>query len=236
MAPPIWLDQLDPKEPYVDLPDSTPAFYFDWGSAYGRAMAEGEDRALVEAIAEAPGVHHDSGTSTGDVARLVEAKVKEMLGRGMELTIIVVGGADGIHSLRKVPGFSFTSGEHGQLGRLGEADAFHLRGGSMTGVFVADFRRLGRWRQYPAPVQEGGAVLEGILSVSVQAFDEDSARQFMRSQPKLFDDATPPLSDDEKLRELQKRVRLRVSERFEYCVEDPRAAAIVELKLDEPGE
>jgi hypothetical protein len=96
-------------------------------------------------------------------------------------------------------------------------------------VVCADLRRLGTWHQYFADVAGQD------INISVRRIDDAEARELLRRNPNLRLTRTGEAdAEDAAVLRLRKQVRIQISERFLYTVDEPTAAIIIEARTEEP--
>ena len=121
----------------------------------------------------------------------------------------------------------------GLVGKFADCPLFERAGGRDVPVLIVDLQRVGDWRQFTPRTQGPSEVLrEDTLLFSVEEYRLETAREIIAKQPDLFRprDGGQVLSEEEAIRELCKRVRLRILEQFEFDITDSKAGFRLKLQ------
>jgi hypothetical protein len=235
--PALSVHQFDPKDLYVEpsrFADST------WGADYGRALARGEDDAVLGRIASsvdslAPEeVSPDAILGYLDRALAKSAAIHEpvILIAGSLSANWALAASDRFKYARHVP----TDPVLGQpqlrpSGSFDHVPVYQFHTDRERLMLVADLRQLGTWRQYrPRPRSELSEYIDHVILFELETYSEESARQLLTNQPDAFrvDPANGrERSYDDQLAQIRTHVRVLVLEQFRYDVLRPEAGLVV---------
>jgi hypothetical protein len=245
---------LVPRAPAVTEPSaSAGAFWSQWfskesfvaGSSVvglddvardaGKSLAGWEWIALLSAVGAAPAPAAEEAA----IATQIRAAIEELRAAGYAPTVVVVPMNWNLFTqddLQWVPNRGGDAempewlvadvGNHAFLGYLDGVPVVEEydsgRGNELPphAIYVLDLHRLARFQEWETSA--GGDSLE----VEVQAFDEAAARDAITSGRVNFEDG---MTEDEKLRLLQRRVRVSARYAFEIEVVDLQAARRLEV-------
>jgi len=101
-----------------------------------------------------------------------------------------------------------------------------------SGAVIADFGRVGVWRQYQPRLQPDSENIEidGDLLLAVRAFDEESSAGLLSTNPSVRSWAGEGASDEDAIRAIRERVLTRLLEWFDVAIVEPEALVVTRLE------
>lgn len=200
---------------------------------FGLAMSRGEDKKICSVLLT-------NCSSQSVVEKVIAAKisevVKQMKEKSCNANAILVGGLKIVNELQKTNIFKprweiKTSSVLNLLGFEGyfsELPVFFVNELDKNAICIVDLKKVGTFNQYR--VQKSDI---GILHFDIQFIDEKTAKEYVKSNPKLMENEKgEKLSEIKASSKLQQFVFVKILERFEFIFEDKDACNVLIMESD----
>jgi hypothetical protein len=227
---PLGIHRLDHREAYIE------PSRFDLrgaGAEYGRAMANGEDRLVVDTLVSELSRDESEAIQGDDVGQYVSDALSRVASDNA--IILLVGMSSSLWPFRQSDDFERTAPPNEDLGPDGffrGHAVYQLQHPETVFVIVVDPTRVGLWHQYRPDVPQGAHLIDDVLFVELTAFDRPAAEVLLEEAPDTF--AFAAGGQDRRTREEQldlvlQSVRLRILEKLRFEIQDAEAGRVIEV-------
>jgi hypothetical protein len=220
---PIPINEVIPKSYFIGNEDKK------LGEIYGKKLASFEDSLLSYFFLDLEVI--DEGINLDNISKKLPEIIHSVVS-SYKKPVILTDHSLILGLLHQVPDFQkFDSDNNanpipGVEGKLGDAFVFQINGVNRNEVVIIDMKNFGTLVQYPT--NEDG---QGPIKIEVIELSKELAREELKSDPSIDLDAMTEEEINIKMRELRKKVIIRILNNVTFENVDPSAGKRIKFSL-----